>query len=129
MGESTILEFYKEDKYFYRSGESGGLTDPGKGRNSLGQWFTSTPADSVIKVRIDTAVKPQWINPQTGVLEGSSPLNATYKVKIPKGTTIYEGPIGSQGGIYSGGMNIEQVFVPEPWKIKGVEAVSEVPLK
>ena len=63
------------------------------------------------------------------MLTGTSPLNVTYKIKIPKGTTIYEGPVGSTGGVYSGGMNINQVFVQEPWKIKGLEVLEESPLK
>ncbi|MBO1910123.1 hypothetical protein J4G37_35730, partial [Microvirga sp. 3-52] len=60
---------------------------------------------------------------------GTSPLNATYKIKIPKGTTIYEGPVGFQGGAFSGGMDINQTFVHEPWKIKGLEVLEEIPLK
>ena len=76
---------------------------------------------------IDSAVKAQWIHPKTGVLTGSSPLETVYAIKIPKGTTIYEGPAGYQGGIYLGGGN--QIFVPEPWKINGVEVISSTPIK
>ncbi|ALS02417.1 hypothetical protein ATZ33_13780 [Enterococcus silesiacus] len=80
-------------------------------------------------MRIDTAVKPQWINPKTGALEGQSVVNAMYKVKIPKGTVIYEGPVGLQDGLYAGGLEQTQIFVSEPWKIKGVEVISESILK
>lgn len=118
-----------EDVYLYRGGESGGLTIPGNEKNGLGQWFTSKSPESVAKVRIDTAVKPQWINPKTGALEGQSVVNAMYKVKIPKGTVIYEGPVGLQDGLYAGGLEQTQIFVSEPWKIKGVEVISESILK
>ncbi|WP_210470755.1 hypothetical protein [Sporosarcina sp. 6E9] len=119
----------QEDLILYRAGESGGLTIAGKEKNALGQWFTNDRAESVAKVRIDLAVKSQWVDPKTGVLTGTSPLNATYKIKIPKGTTIYEGPVGFQGGAFSGGMDINQTFVHEPWKIKGLEVLEEIPLK
>ncbi|TCO68978.1 hypothetical protein [Marinisporobacter balticus] len=116
---TIVLE---EDMILYRAGKSGG------GKNSLGQWFTEAPAESAIKVRIETAVKPQWIDPKTGVLTGSSPLQSKYAVKIPAGTTIYKGPVGYQGGIYQGGQDVMQTFVEKPWLIKGVETLSETPL-
>ena len=43
-----------------------------------------------------------------------------YAVKVPAGTIIYEGPVGYQGGMYLGGMEIEQVFIQEPWENPGV---------
>lgn len=43
-----------------------------------------------------------------------------YAVKVPAGTVIYEGPVGYQGGMYLGGMEIEQAFIQEPWKNPGV---------
>lgn len=59
-------------------------------------WFTRKPPDSVAQVRIDSAVKPQWIDPKTGALQGSSPIDNVYAVLIPTGTRIYEGPVGYQ---------------------------------
>jgi hypothetical protein len=56
-------------------------------------------------------------------LTGTSPVNAVYAVKIPAGTAVYIGPVGNQGGIYVGGSNINQIFVPQPWKIPGVEVI------
>lgn len=99
------VKVLSEDVYLYRGGEKGGLTIPGSSKNGFGQWFTSQPPESVVKVRIDTAVKPQWIKRQTGELQGSSIINATYKVKIPKGATIYEGPVVLQDGLYAGGLD------------------------
>jgi uncharacterized Zn-binding protein involved in type VI secretion len=109
-----------DDVVLYRGGEAG---------KPLGQWFTREPPGSVANVRIDSAVKPQWIDPGTGALTGSSPINAVHAVRIPKGTVIYEGPVGYQGGPYLGGQNQMQIFVQEPWKIPGVTPVSSTPLR
>ena len=65
----------------------------------------------------------------TGALTGSSPINAVHAVRIPKGTVIYEGPVGYQGGPYLGGQNQMQIFVQEPWTIPGVTPVSSTPLR
>ncbi len=111
-----------EDLILYRGGNGGGK------RNALGQWFTESPPISVAHVRIDAAVKPQWFN-EVGVLTGKSPINAVYKVKIPKGTTIFEGPVGYQGGVYLGGQGKLQIFVKEPWNIKGISVLEDWPLR
>jgi len=113
---SSVLQ---EDLILYRAGDAG--TD-------LGQWFTRSPASSVAEVRIDLAVKPQWLD-EAGSLTGKSPLNTNFGIRIPKGTTIYEGPVGTQGGVHLGGQSVNQIFVPQPWKIPGVEVISRTPLK
>ena len=118
-GKYNVIEL-DSDTILYRSGKAGG------GKNALGQYFTREPG-TLVEGRIDSAVKAQWIDPKTGVLTGTSPLETVYEIKIPKGTTIYEGPAANQGGIYKGGGN--QIFVSEPWKIKGVEVLSSKPIK
>ena len=50
----------------------------------------------------------------------SSPIGQVYAVKIAAGTVMYEKPVGYQGGMYLGGMEIEQVFIREPWEIPGI---------
>jgi len=112
----------KEDLVLYRAGKAGG------GKNAFGQWFTRDPAESAAKVRVDLAVKPQWIDNE-GVLTGTSPLESVYKVLIPKGTTIYEGPVGYQGGSYFGGQNVTQIFVEQPWQLAGVKIMDSWPLR
>ena len=102
------VEVLTEDRIYYRGGNSD---------KALGQWFTTEPPESVAKVRIDTAVKPQWIDTITGELTGESVVDTVYAIKIPKGTTVYTGPVGSQGGVYCGGYNIMQTFIKEPWKL------------
>lgn len=71
----------KEDLVLYRGGEAG---------KELGQWFTRRSPNSVAEVRIDSAVKSQWIDLETGVLTGKSPIDTVHTIKIPKGTKIYE---------------------------------------
>ncbi|MBC1370849.1 hypothetical protein HB847_00620 [Listeria booriae] len=110
----------QEDTIFYRGG---------KADAPLGQWFTSEPPKSVVNVRIDSAVKSQWINPKTGELEGVSPINTVYEIRIPAGTTIYEGPVGFQGGPYAGGLKQMQFFIQAPWDITGTKVLGSKPLK
>ena len=113
----NVLE---EDTIFYRAGQSG---------KPLGQWFTSEAPESVAKVRIDTAVKPQWINQTTGELTGTSIVDSAYAIKIPKGTITYTGPVGPQGGVYCGGYDKLQTFIETPWKINGIEVIDSFSLK
>ena len=89
LGGKYNVKVLDEDIILYRSGKKGGLTIPGQEQNALGQWFTREPSESVVKVRVDSAVKAQWINPKTGALTGTSPLEATYSIKIPKGRKLY----------------------------------------
>lgn len=58
-----------------------------------------------------------------------SPINTAYGIKIPKCTTIYEGPVASQGGVHLGGESINQIFVSKPWLIKDAKVVFEGSLK
>ncbi|MEC5425172.1 hypothetical protein QGM71_16930 [Virgibacillus sp. C22-A2] len=114
------MKVLTEPKIFYRAGD---INSP------LGQWFTETPPSSVAEVRIDTAVKEQWID-KNGVLSGTSRLNTVFKIEIPAGTTIYKGPVGNQGGIYQGGLDIIQIYIKEPWNIEeGVSVIGSSPLK
>lgn len=108
----------KSPKILYRAGDQS---------NPLRQWFTESAPHSEIEVRINTAVKPIWTD-RSGNYTGSSPLNTVYEIKIPAGTTIYRGPVASQGGIYQGGLEYEQIFIETPWKIEGVEVISSKPL-
>ena len=112
------VEVLKSPKILYRAGDQSNL---------LGQWFTESAPHSEIEVRINTAVKPIWTD-RSGNYTGSSPLNTVYEIKIPAGTTIYRGPVASQGGIYQGGLEYEQIFIETPWKIEGVEVISSKPL-
>jgi filamentous hemagglutinin len=105
----------------YRAGSSA----PG---SELGQWYTTEPPQSMAQVRIDSAVQPQWIDPVTGVLTGESPIDTVYGIQFPAGTTMYNGPVGYQGGVYLGGSDKNQIFIFQPWNIPGVQVISRTPL-
>ena len=100
------METLSEDRIMYRAGNS---------QNPYGRWFTNESPTSIANVRIDTAVKPHWINPKTGGWEASSYIDNVYAIKIPKGTTIYTGSVGSQGGVYVGGYDMMQTYIDSPW--------------
>ncbi|MDV2684398.1 T7SS effector LXG polymorphic toxin [Alkalihalophilus lindianensis] len=113
------VEVLSESKSFYRAGDS---------NSPLGQWFTEIPPSSAAQVRINTAVKEQWLD-KNGVLTGTSHLSTVYKIEIPSGTTIYKGPVGTQGDIYQGGLDINQIYIKEPWNIEGVQVKGSSRLK
>lgn len=110
-GQYQVVELL-EDATLYRSGVSG---------KPLGQYFSTEPADSVLRTRIDKAVLPVW---PTGAV---SPLDTSFAVKIPAGTHVYVGVVGAQGGMFVGGT--EQIVVIKPWDIPGVKVIASKPLK
>ena len=111
------MEVLQEDRIMYRAGNA---------QNPYGRWFTSEPPASVTNVRIDAAVKTHWIDPKTGAYEASSYIDNVYAIKVPKGTTIYTGPVGPQGGVYVGEYNVMQTYMDAPWTF---EVVGKTPLQ
>ena len=111
------VEVLQEDRIMYRAGNA---------ENPYGRWFRSEPPASVANVRIDTAVKIQWIDPKTGMWESSSYIDYVYAIKVPKGTTVYTGPVGPQGGAYMGGYNVMQTYIDAPWSF---EVIGKTPLR
>ena len=103
------VKILEEDTVFFRAGNSD---------RPLGEYYTRDIPESAIKVRIESAVKPQWFDRETGSLTGTSKLTDIYATKFPKGTVYYEGPTGYQGGVYIGGK--EQIFINKPWTIDGI---------
>lgn len=95
-----------EDVVLYRAGTAD---------SPLGQFFSQEPSQSVIQARIDRAILPEWPNGKT------SPIDTVFSVRIPTGTKVYVGEISSQGGFYVGGT--QQVLIPTPWSIPGVQVV------
>jgi hypothetical protein len=104
----------QEDIVLYRAGISG------KGKD-FGEFFSRERPTSIAQVRVDKAILPEWRD------GAKSPINAAFGIKIPKGTKIYIGKTGSQGGMHVGGT--EQIIVPESWNIKGAEVQEIWPLK
>lgn len=101
-----------QDTVLYRAGTA---------QVPLGQFFVDTPPQGIIQSRIDSAVLPTWPSGAT------SPIDSSFAVKIPAGTTVYVGNAGSQGGFYVGGT--QQIAIPKPWTINGVTVQSTTPLK
>ncbi|MGN6666319.1 MAG: RHS repeat-associated core domain-containing protein, partial [Trinickia sp.] len=87
----------------------------------LGQFFSQEAPTGVLQTRIDKAVLPTWPG------GGTSPIDTAFGVKIPAGTQVFVGEVGSQGGHYVGGT--QQVVVPKPWTIEGVEVTHSCGLK
>ena len=115
QGKHNVVTL-EEDLVLYRAGNS---------ERSLGQYFTRAPPKDVTEVRKTLAVRKHWkakdgifCKKCRGAVQGTSELDTVYKVTIPKGTTIYEGPVASMGAGHRGGG--VQIFVDQPWKIDGV---------
>lgn len=112
-----------KDTVLHRVGQAGGMRDPRKG---LGQYFTAEPLASAAQGHIDLAIKRDWIDPATGARTGTSPLESSYAVSIPAGTTVYVGQAGTQSGVSVGGGI--QIAVKAPWTV-GAQVVRETPLR
>ena len=102
----------QEDTILYRDGVSD---------KPYGQFFSTEAPQGVLQTRIDKAVLPKWPG------GGTSPIDTSFAIKIPAGTKVYVGEVGSQNGIYVGGT--QQIVVVKPWAIKGTEIIESKPLK
>lgn len=109
------IDVSDEEFVLYRAGNSQG--------KPFGNYYTFEPPESVAKVRIDLAVKEQWINPQTGALDGESLIDCYYAVRFPAGVERYIGPVGYQNGVYLAGTELEQIYIHESWNIGEVIGV------
>ncbi|WP_310657665.1 VENN motif pre-toxin domain-containing protein, partial [Serratia nevei] len=97
----------EQDLYFYR--------DYGGSAKADGRFWTPEPSKGPLQSQLDSAVLPEW---------GNSFQNKAI-IKIPKGTTYYEGTAAPQTGtkgtlptVHGGGT---QIFLPDPksdWIIK-----------
>lgn len=110
-GRYSVVTLEK-DTVLYRAG----TTD-----KPLGQFFSSEPPTGVIQTRIDKAVLPEWPG------GAKSPIDTVFEIKIPAGTKVYVGEVGSQGGFYVGGS--QQIVVQKPWLVDGVQVINSSPLK
>ena len=102
----------EQDTILYRAGTAD---------QPLGQYFSAEPPAGVLQTRIDKAVLPEWPG------GGKSPIDAFFAVKVPAGTQVYVGEVGTQSGFYVGGT--QQIVVVKPWAIPGVQVVKSSPLK
>jgi hypothetical protein len=101
-----------EDLVLYRA------WTPGQSREFGGFWSLDKPVGS-LQTRIDSALLPEW-----GVLRGTgfrSQATDFTTIKVPEGTRVHAGEVGSQGGQWVGGGS--QILIEggpqEVWKIDG----------
>lgn len=119
FGGNYNIEVLRRPTVLYRGGRAG---------KPFGDWFSQTPPESVAHVRMNSAVKAQWINARTGGWLGSSPLDTRYGIEFPAGTKLYKGPVSYQGGVHVGGPDEIQIFIPNADQITGTRVVSIEPL-
>lgn len=94
----NIVEL-EDDVYLYRAGQR---------NRTMGQFFARNPPKKRFEVRFNSAVLTEW-----------SYLDTVYKVRIPRYTILYDGYIAPQGNVHVG--LGKQIFIPQPWKIPGLE--------
>lgn len=91
LGESTTL-------YRVYGGKAG----------ELGSYWSRTKPSGPVQSIIDSALKTEWGNTATKVVE----------IKVPPGTTIYEGAAAAQGGLVGGGSQVVIPKVDPGWVIR-----------
>lgn len=100
----------QEDLILHRAWHERGVAGASGAREFGGFWSLDQPLGS-LQTRIDSALLPSWGN------------NATQfsTIRIPSGTTIYSGQVGSQGGAWIGGGSqvLIEGGVNPAWKIGG----------
>jgi hypothetical protein len=94
-GGSYVATTLTEATVFYRvyGGAAAQVSRSG------GAFLTRTAPSGPLQAMIDLALNPQWGNTASLVA----------RVRVPAGTTIYEGAAAAQGGLVGGG---NQVFIP-----------------
>ena len=112
VGGRATPRVLQQPEIFNRAGTAG---------RPLGEWFSTDRPVGVIQTRIDKAIPPVW---PTGT---PAPLDTGFAVRIPAGTTVWEGEVATQGGWYMGGAG--QVYIHAPWELEGVEVLDSWALK
>ncbi|MBK9922228.1 MAG: hypothetical protein IPP09_03460 [Elusimicrobia bacterium] len=83
----------------------------GTAANPGGSFYSFEVPKSRSLVRIDSAVKAQWVD-NRGVLLAESPVDSAISLTLKPGEKFYFGPTSNQSGVYMGGIDRIQVFVP-----------------
>lgn len=84
----------------------------------MGIYYSTEAPQGVLQTRIDKAILPIWPNGD------KSNINTGFLNMIPRGTTIYEGLVAPQGGIFLGGT--PQIYIPHRL---GITPIYNYPLK
>jgi hypothetical protein len=74
----------------------------------LGQFWTRTPPAGPLQSQIDLALNPAWGNTATQVTT----------IRVPAGTTIFEGFAAGQGGLVGGGSQVVIPNVNPAWIVR-----------
>ncbi|WP_058487108.1 hypothetical protein [Defluviitalea phaphyphila] len=74
----------------------------------LGSYWTRTKSKGPLQSIIDSALDQNWGNTATNV----------STIKVPKGTTIYEGVAAPQRGLVGGGNQVYIKKVDASWLVK-----------
>jgi len=82
------------------SGETTLYRSYGGTAGELGSYWTRTPPAGPLQATMDSALNPAWGNTAQSV----------STIRVPAGTTIYEGFAAPQGGLLGGG---SQVYIPK----------------
>ncbi len=82
------------------SGETTLYRSYGGTAGELGSYWTRTPPAGPLQATMDSALNPAW---------GNTAQNVST-IRVPSGTTIYEGFAAPQGGLLGGG---SQVYIPK----------------
>lgn len=90
----------QEETTFYRA--YGGKAE------EIGSYWTRTKPQGPLQSMIDSALDPKWGNTATNV----------STIKVPKGTTIFEGFASQQGGLLGGGNQVYIEKVDASWLMK-----------
>ena len=117
IGDNPPINNFYNGMYNDASNESGIFVRMGDKGNPYGSWYTKIPKNSEVEARIDLAIKKWWVKPNgeiriTEYGGDKSILDTVYYIEFPEGIPKYKGPVGYQGGIFFGGLNQEQYFIP-----------------
>lgn len=82
------------------SGETTLYRSYGGTAGELGSYWSRTPPAGPLQATMDSALNPAWGNTAQSV----------STIRVPAGTTIYEGFAAPQGGLLGGG---SQVYIPK----------------
>ena len=74
----------------------------------VGQFWTRTPPAGPLQSQIDLALNPAWGNTATQVTT----------IRVPAGTTIFEGFAAGQGGLVGGGSQVVIPSVNPAWIVR-----------
>jgi hypothetical protein len=82
-----------------------GQDEAGKGAAELGHWWSRTRPLGPLQARIDSAIRPEWPNT----------FETITSIRVPRGTTIYEGPAEAQDHWLGGGSQVYLRNVNPRW--------------